>query len=337
MPELPEVETLARGIERVIVGKKIEDVYVGSDRIIRDCNSKDFFTSAILGCVVEAVGRYAKYLIVTLSAKDRRLFLIMHMGMSGQLRSSLLTGEELLFDRHSHLRLGFDDSSLLAFYDPRTFGRAFVDFEYDLRLKRPRSLAKLGPDALEANEPLERLLSGRERRTMPIKFQLLDQSLIGGIGNMYGDEVLFHAGINPFVTFGDLSPDEIGRLRVAIKAILSKAIELRGSSLVDRGYRDVAGELGGYQMLHNVYARAGKSCNRCDATIERVVMKGRSTFFCPGCQGSGELTPIDSQRLSRPIERSANHIDIDYMTVSPINLDDGRSFGSVFSSAEANR
>ena len=319
MPELPEVETLARGIERVVVGRRIEEVFVGSDRIIRDCTSREFFTSAILGCEIIGVGRYAKYLTLSLAGRTGSAYLIMHMGMSGQLRSSRLTGNELLFDRHSHLRLRFDDTSLLAFYDPRTFGRAFVDFEIDPQLKRPRSLINLGPDALSSPDPLEKLMASSMRRTMPIKFQLLDQSLIGGIGNMYGDEILFEARINPFVTFGDLDKDEILRLRSAIKTILAKAIELRGSSLADRSYRDVAGELGGYQKLHNVYARSGQICNKCDAFIERVVMKGRSTFYCPSCQRP-RVARVLPQNLSFPLRHSSNHLDLDSIALKEVDL-----------------
>lgn len=336
MPELPEVETLARGIEKVVVGRRIEEVYVGSDRIIRDCISRDFFTSAILGCEIEGVGRYAKYLTLSLATRTSKLSLVMHMGMSGQLRSSHLTGDELLFDRHSHLRLRFDDGSFLAFYDPRTFGRAFVDFDFDPQLKRPRSLSKLGPDALTSPDPLERLMASGARRSMPIKFQLLDQSLIGGIGNMYGDEILFEARINPFVTFGDLNPEEILRLRSAVRAILGKAIELRGSSLADRSYRDVAGELGGYQKLHNVYARAGQSCQRCDAFVERVVMKGRSTFFCPSCQRP-RSPEVLQQNFSLPLRHSSNHVDLSYVDLSQIDLRNARVDNAKVGNVEANR
>lgn len=319
MPELPEVETLARGIEKVVVGRRIEEVYVGSDRIIRDSISRDFFTAAILGCKIEGVGRYAKYLSLSLASRMSSLSLVMHMGMSGQLRSSRLTGNELLFDRHSHLRLRFDDTSILAFYDPRTFGRAFVDFEFDPQSKRPYSLSKLGPDALTSPDPLERLMTTGMRRSMPIKFQLLDQSLIGGIGNMYGDEILFEAGINPFVTFGDLNPEEILRLRGAIKTILGKAIELRGSSLADRTYRDVAGELGGYQKLHNVYARAGQSCPKCEASIERVVMKGRSTFFCSSCQRPRAAVVV-RQNSSLPLRHSSNHVESNFTALKQVDF-----------------
>ncbi|MDA8197737.1 MAG: bifunctional DNA-formamidopyrimidine glycosylase/DNA-(apurinic or apyrimidinic site) lyase [Actinomycetota bacterium] len=300
MPELPEVETLARGIERVIVGRRIDAVHVGSERIIRDCPSKEYFVSSVLGCVVVAVGRVAKYLTISLEAPEAELVLVMHMGMSGQLRSSKLTGDELLFDRHSHLRFDFDDASSLAFYDPRTFGRAYIDFDY--YQGRPISLSKLGPDALVSQDPLSKLTSLAARRSMPIKFQLLDQSLISGIGNMYGDEILFEAKINPFVTFADLSETEVSRLRSAIGSILARAIEMRGSSLADRSYRDVAGELGDYQRFHNVYARSGQPCNRCDTLIERVVMKGRSTFFCPSCQIAS-----DSYRELEKLELDRSH------------------------------
>ena len=337
MPELPEVETLARGIAGVVVGRRIDKVYVGSDRIIRDCASRELFTSAILGCEVEAVERYAKYLILALVAQDRRLTLVMHMGMSGQLRSSSLTGDQLIFDRHSHLRLTFDDSSLLAFYDPRTFGRAFVDFDYDLELMRPKSLVKLGPDALLSDDPLAKLTIGADRRSMPIKFQLLDQTLIGGVGNMYGDEILFEAKISPFVTFGDLTPDEVSRLRNAIGTILTKAIEMRGSSLADRSYRDVAGELGSYQKLHNVYARSGQFCNECDAIIERVVMKGRSTFFCPNCQRAGQDRHSSPVSLSHSIGHSYNHVSVNYLKINSADLEAGFNHPLKSDAVDSNR
>ena len=280
MPELPEIETLRRDLSELIVGKAIRRASVRNPRSIRAHSTFEEFEEPLAGATVMDVNRKGKFLSITMgSRRDTRFALVAHMGMTGQLRNFSFEEE---IPKHSHVRLQFMDDTQVVFVDPRTFGQLYLDRIDDSGLAA--SLRRLGVDPI--NEP-GMLLQALKRFSdcgVGVKWLLLDQSQICGIGNMYADEILFRAGIR-FDRFGrSLTLDEFAGLAGAIKDILSQAIVLRGSSLKDLQYRDVNGLLGGYQDLHQVYGREGLECFRCEGIIERIFAKGRSCFLCSSCQ-----------------------------------------------------
>ncbi len=276
MPELPEVETVRRGLEAAVTGRRVAQVQVSGRRSVRR-QSPAAFVAALEGRSLVRAGRHGKYLLIGL---DDGATLVVHLRMSGQL---LLAASEEASPPHTHVRLLFDGFTELRFVDPRTFGELFVAGEHDER-GRPVELALLGPDPLveRLDEPqLRRLLAGRRA---PIKALLLDQHVIAGIGNIYADEILHRARIRPDRPAGTLGPTALGRLASAISEILTEAVELRGSSLRDARYRDLMGEPGDYQAHHAVYDRAGKPCPTCGRPVERLRLRGRSAHFCRRCQ-----------------------------------------------------
>lgn len=224
------------------------------------------------------VDRHGKYLLIRL---DRPEVLVVHLGMSGQLRLVDAAASEIT---HTHVRWRLDDGGELRFVDPRTFGEVFVAAAGPGPGRLPVELAHLGPDALDGiggPGSLGRRLAGQRRRVKPV---LLDQRVVAGIGNIYADEMLWASRIGPDRLAGDLSPGEVRRLCTALRSTLLAAIEARGSSIADRQYRDLAGTVGAYQLQHQAYGREGMPCRRCGQPIRRVRDSGRSTFSCPRCQ-----------------------------------------------------
>jgi formamidopyrimidine-DNA glycosylase len=277
MPELPEVETVRRGLERSVVGHVVELVTVTGRRTIRR-QSPGEFAAALTGRRLSGAGRHGKYLLVPL---DDGATLVAHLRMSGQFLHVPSSSEPLA--AHTHVRLGLEDGSELRFVDPRTFGELFVALEHD-QTGRPVELAGLGVDPLlDGLGParLGRLLA--VRRTS-LKAFLLDQHALAGIGNLYADEILFRARLRPDRLTSSLEVAEVRRLAAAVRSVLSQAVELRGSSLRDARYRDLDGALGEFQSHHAVYGRAGEPCPRCGSAVERVKLVGRSAHFCASCQ-----------------------------------------------------
>ena len=286
VPELPEVETLRRGIEPLVLGKEIVSVHARPGRSFRDVESLEVFAAILTGSKVCQVRRYGKYLLFDLVRRSQgceNWVLVMHMGMSGQLRSSTLSGLESTRVKHAHFIMGFDDESEVAFIDPRTFGRVYIDRAESLGTNLP-SLDHLGPDALSSTDPYQRLRLRCAKSSVRIKQMLLDQSLIAGIGNMYGDEILFDAGVHPCRIGSSLDHQDLNAIERSTKSVLTQAIEHGGSSLADLSYRDVNGDLGKYQAMHRAYGRAQMPCWNCATEIQRVKFGGRSSFFCSNCQ-----------------------------------------------------
>jgi formamidopyrimidine-DNA glycosylase len=264
MPELPEVQTIVQTLAAA-AGRRIDAVQVNRADVIRP---EGFDLAAQLGGrTISHVTRRGKKIIFQL--EDGNRFYI-HLGMSGRLTLQSSTAPLL---RHTHVvaQLGTEQ---LRFVDPRRFGGIFW-------LGREGSADhELGPEPLLMRpSQLARNLRGTRRS---IKTALLDQSLIAGLGNIYADEALFTAGIDPRVPANRLSADQIGRLGRAIKQVLRRALRHRGSTL--RDYRDADGQAGRFQKLHHVYHRAGQPCANCGTAIRRIVLGGRSTHFCPKCQ-----------------------------------------------------
>lgn len=278
MPELPEVETIRRGLEREVVGKRIKSVEVTGARSVRRHKNKKEFIGRLEGTKVKSARRRGKYLLLTLDSGD---VLVIHLRMSGQL---LRAQPKDPMPKHTHVVFTFTQGGQLRFVDPRTFGELFLSTPDGLTHDVPE-LADLGFDPVDTpvvvNEFARRVLGRRDTKLKPL---LIDQSFIAGIGNIYSDEILWEAGLRWDRTPGSLSNMEIRRLFRSIVEILHEAVKHRGSTLSDQQYVDVLGRPGEYQQLHNVYDRAGQPCNRCRSTIVKERFQSRSTFFCPSCQ-----------------------------------------------------
>lgn len=274
MPELPEVETTARGLRERIVGRRI--VTVGSldwPRMAPNATLETLAKTAV-GRTIESIARRGKYVIVGLSGDA---YLVLHRKMSGNL---VLRTTDLPAAPHTHLSVTFDDGWRLDFVDPRKFGRIY--------LFRGRDALdafldeRLGPEPLEIQRgELDALLVRRRGR---LKSLLLDQTFLAGIGNLYADEILWEACLHPQRSVESLTTRERTRLHEAIQQILTTAIERRGTSLSD--YVDAEGEPGTNQEFLQVYGRAGLPCTRekCGRPIVRLVVAQRGTWLCPSCQ-----------------------------------------------------
>jgi formamidopyrimidine-DNA glycosylase len=277
MPELPEVETIRRDIEKEFVNHRIKKVEVSGARSIRRHKSAKEFTARVEGRKLVGTRRRGKYLLMRL---DNGEVLVVHLGMSGQLlRVNPKEGKS----KHTHVVLTFVGAPDLRFVDPRTFGEVFVTTPDQLESEVPE-LAHLGFDPLE--EQMAWTLFGEMliNRRAKLKPLLMDQRFVAGIGNMYADEILFAAGLRYDRLSNSLSSQEVRRLYRAMVETLAEAVKRRGSSLADEQYRDLFGEVGDYQDQHQAYDREGQACRRCRATIVKVKSGGRSTYFCDHCQ-----------------------------------------------------
>jgi formamidopyrimidine-DNA glycosylase len=281
MPELPEVETIARGVNQRLRGDRIVEVWFCSHR-------KSFKTSparqakGLEGRSILAVHRTGKHIVCELGAVGGSLLAeadvkqeaqwIVHLGMTGRL---LVTTPDAPVARHTHARLSLTSGLELRFVDPRRFGR--LEF---LDLSRSPGFNAAGADPLVVTaEEFAGLFHGRR---MSIKAALLNQKLLTGVGNIYADESLFHAGIRPGRSCERLTRAELEGLRKALRKVLKDSIRLGGSSISD--YVDADGEPGLFQQEHCVYQRTGLPCRHCQTPIRRIVLAGRGTHFCPRCQ-----------------------------------------------------
>ena len=283
MPELPEVETVRRGVERHVVGRRIERVEVGRERTVRR-TSRQQLVDGLTGATVLAAQRRGKYLLFPLDTGDT---VMVHLRMSGRL---LVCEPSVPRLPHTHVVATFARDRPdqldreLRFVDPRTFGEVVV-FDPDHLATEMPDLAQLGVDPITdglSRAELRRIVLGRRRQ---LKALLLDQHLVAGIGNIYCDEILHASRLHPNRSSDTLTGQEITRLHEAIHRILHAAIEAGGSTLADTQYVDVEGNGGQFQLDHRVYDRAGLRCRTCGrADVVRMVTAGRSTFLCPHCQ-----------------------------------------------------
>jgi formamidopyrimidine-DNA glycosylase len=277
MPELPEVETLRRDLEKEVVGRRIKAVQVNGTRSVRRVTKRQF-VDRVEGHRITAIHRKGKYLLFKLDGGDT---LVVHLGMSGQLLRAKSAKEPR--EKHTHAVFTFSQGGELRFVDPRTFGELFVSASDELAHEVPE-LTHLGFD------PLEDIMSWVDfgellrKKTTRLKTLLMDQKFIAGIGNIYSDEILFGAGLRWDRTSESLTSQEVRRLYRAMIETLQDAVKHRGSSLADEQYRDLFGEVGEFQNQHKVYDREGESCRRCRSTIVRVKVNGRSSFLCEQCQ-----------------------------------------------------
>ena len=273
MPELPEVETLARDLRAAVVGHRFESVELLRDDVLR-MPPPDVFRQLLTGQSVISVNRRGKFLLLGLDGGDE---LMVHLGMTGHL---LVCGAGEPPARHTHLRARLDDGRELRFDDVRRFGR--VAYGSRAMLEGSRVLPPLGLEPLspEFTAPeLDRLLRGSTRM---LKSVLLDQGRVAGLGNIYVDEACFLAGVRPTRRCHRLTRGQRRALHGAIQTVLREAIENRGSSVDD--YRDVWNAIGRNQEVLQVYGRGGLPCFRCGALLRRTAVSGRTTVYCPHCQ-----------------------------------------------------
>lgn len=278
MPELPEVETIARDLEKEVVGKRIKTVEVTTMRSIRRHRQRKMFTDRLEGKKIIGVERRGKYMLVRLEEGD---VLIIHLGMSGQLVRAKTSKEKLA--KHTHIVITLHQAGQLRFIDPRTFGEMFVTTLEGIDAE-VEELAHLGPDPYATQmswEHFGRMLHQHHAKLKPL---LMDQKFLAGIGNIYSDEILFLAGLRWDRMSDELTVQEIRRLYRAIVEIMQDAVKFRGSSIADEQYVDLFGKIGNYQQFHKVYARAGESCRRCRRPLVKARVGGRSTYYCDACQ-----------------------------------------------------
>ena len=275
MPELPEVETVRRGLARALEGRRLTGVE--NRRADLRFPLPPRFRQRLSGRTVETIGRRGKFLLIRLSGG---LTLIAHLGMSGRFR--VFDGPLPPLEPHDHVVFETDAGATVRFHDPRRFG--FMDIIDTADAARHPMLAKLGPEPLGegfSGGVLAPLLKGRRA---PIKAALLDQSVVAGLGNIYACEALFRAGISPKRTAATVQGGRADRLASAIKAVLADAIAAGGSSL--RDHRQTSGELGYFQTVFAVYDREGRPCPGCTCDpvatggVRRIAQSGRSTFYC---------------------------------------------------------
>lgn len=275
MPELPEVETMCRGIA-CIVGSRVVDVQRPpcDRRPIAFSPDVETFAKRAVGRSIAKIGRRGKRVLIHF---DDEQVIVIEPRMTGL----VLVAQPPTMD-HLRLRMLLDDGPQeeLLFWDRRGLGtvRLLTKTEADEVL----GLGRIGADAIEiqCSELRERLGVGRR----PVKVALLDQKLIAGVGNLYAAEILYVAGVDPRVRCDRISGPQWHRIHAAISQVLLEAIRHEGSTLSDGTYRNALNQDGGYQNMHRVYDREGKLCGRCGGTIVRIVQAQRSTFFCPGCQ-----------------------------------------------------
>ncbi|HEY6266951.1 MAG TPA: bifunctional DNA-formamidopyrimidine glycosylase/DNA-(apurinic or apyrimidinic site) lyase [Candidatus Acidoferrum sp.] len=283
MPELPEVETVARGLRQTILGRRIMSVALGKTDFIDDPSALE---QHLPGRQIEAVERYGKFMLLRLSAVNGETraagngdaipaSLLVHLGMTGQVAPAPAAQP---LEKHTHVCLLLDDGRELRYTDARRFGR----IAYLTKALLAEELAGFGADPLEVNkrEFADRICGRRAR----IKALLLDQGVLRGVGNIYADESLWRAKIHPARLAANLNKKQVETLRRVLQDILQKAIVLRGSSISD--FLDAEGQPGEYQRHHRAYGREGKNCYRCKTPIRRAIVAGRSSYFCPRCQPS---------------------------------------------------
>ncbi len=302
MPELPEVETVARQLEPELEGRRIEALEVLDARWSRPVAPAKL-GKQVGGATITGLGRRGKYLLLGLDG-DRTL--VMHLRMTGNLvlvegedvldpseGRLLYQGERTTSERHLRARFRLDDGRELWFTDPRRFGEAFLLDDVDL----PTRFSRIGVEPLSDEFTPEAIGAMAAGRAVPLKSFLLDQSGIAGVGNIYADEALYRARLHPLSPAGSMKPEHWEALRDAVVAALQAGIDAGGSSIDD--YRDGRGEKGTMQEKFLVHTREGEPCPDCGGEVVRIVVSGRSTYFCPSCQVRLRKRPKRRKRAKR--------------------------------------
>lgn len=269
MPELPEVEVIARGLERTLVGRTI--VSVEGVSLTRLSEPADTLVPGFLGRTIRRVYRRAKVLLIEM---DDGLTMVFHLKMTGR----VVHGKKRAVHKHDRIMFNLDDGSQLVFSDMRKFGyvRSFASGE----LGNWEFLKKAGPEPLETSPA--KLADRIKGRKAGIKGLLLNQSVVVGVGNIYADEVLFRARIHPETRGDRVSRARAVKLFTELQVVLHQAIAENGSSI--RDYVNADGDAGGFQNSFNVYGKKGQKCGVCKSTLEALKVAGRTSTFCPKCQ-----------------------------------------------------
>jgi formamidopyrimidine-DNA glycosylase len=279
MPELPEVETIARGLNQRVAGDVIESMWLGEKPEPLKSSPKEMAWVLERSCIarVRRVGKHIVFDLERPSRNGRKTTCgqwIVHLGMTGRL---LIASPETEMAKHTHAVLRLDSGRELRFVDPRRFGRLAV---VRLDSKGTAGFAAPGDEPLDSQ--IERFLALFRRRKTPIKSALLNQKLLSGVGNIYADESLFRAAVRPRRRAASLTSAELRKLHGALQEVLHEAIKLGGSSVSD--YVDAEGREGFFQLQHRVYGREGEPCLVCGTPVKRVIIAGRSSHYCPRCQ-----------------------------------------------------
>lgn len=306
MPELPEVETVVRGLRVSLPGRKVVEVRFGKTDFVENPGE---IAARLPGKRIADVTRLGKFICIGLQSSaahatsNSRLFFIIHLGMTGQL-TIIRSGESVA--PHTHGFFVLDDGRELRYTDIRRFGRMFLVPESEL----PEFTGQLGKEPLEitAEEFCQYFGSRRAR----VKALLLDQKVLRGIGNIYADESLFRARLHPARIAEGLSKKQLLALHGAVRQVLADAIRSRGSSISD--YIDSEGNRGEFQLRHRVYQRDGKPCFRCKSKIKRVIVAGRSSHFCPRCQPAPHRRKASKKRLEPPAAAGTRLTRMDKIT-----------------------
>lgn len=282
MPELPEVETVRRGLEPVMSGEVITRADVRRPDL--RWPFPDRMAERLTGARIQRLRRRAKYILADL---DRGETLIIHLGMSGRMT---IQGEDLgvfhqpitALEKHDHVVFDMENGARVVFNDARRFGA--MDLIETERVEEHPLLVKLGPEPLGNSFDAGHLTGAFKGKRSPVKSALLDQRIVSGLGNIYVCEALWRSGISPKRLAGKVTRPKVDALTVAIRDVLTEAIEAGGSSLKD--YRQADGELGYFQHAFATYDQEGASCQTagCGGIIRRIVQSGRSSFYCPKCQ-----------------------------------------------------
>jgi formamidopyrimidine-DNA glycosylase len=278
--ELPEVEVMRRDLEKDVIGRRIKTAEVkGSKnamRVIRRHGKRKEFTSRLVGTKIQRIERRGKYLLLFLDSGDA---VVTHFGMSGRFQRG--TGRVALAP-HTHVIMTFQQGGDLRFIDPRTFGEMFVTAGDDLG--KVKEIAHIAIDPLDQVFTWQSFQYLLAEKAAKMKTLLMDQKFISGLGNIYSDEVLFHAGLRYDRMSNTLSSQEVRRLYRAIQEIVQESIKARGTTLDDEAYVDLFGKPGEYGSELKVYGRTGLPCRRCRTPIQSVKISGRQAYFCPQCQ-----------------------------------------------------
>jgi len=281
MPELPEVETVRRGLDERVVGARIADVTVTGRRTVRRQAPEDL-VARLRGRKITEARRKGKFLALVL---DDGQVLVIHLRMSGQLLFVANDSDPVSLPAppHTHVVAQLSDGSELRFVDPRTFGEWYVTDEVGPD-GLPADFHRFGPDPLVDGLPSRVLRDRLAHHRIPLKTALTDQRVVSGIGSIYADEICFDAGLLPDRRTDTLGPGEITKLSRSASKLLRNAVRLRGSSLRDERYTDLMGAPGSYQLHHKVYGRLGEPCPRCGNPISRRRFGARVAYCCEHCQ-----------------------------------------------------
>lgn len=282
MPELPEVETVMRGLQPAMEGAVIARAEVNRPDLRWPFPER--MAERLTGARVTAMRRRSKYILADL---DRGETLLIHLGMSGRMTVSGDPLGQFVHDhparqKHDHVVFDMENGARITFNDPRRFGA--MDLLETARADEHKLISALGPEPLGNDFHEDHLIAAFAGKKTPVKSALLDQGIIAGLGNIYVCEALFRAGVSPRRHAGQIAAHRVGAMVPIIREVLQDAIAAGGSSLKD--FRQADGELGYFQHSFDVYAREGKPCRRagCGGTIRRVVQSGRSSFYCGKCQ-----------------------------------------------------